>query len=149
MDDLTRHLQDEVPWCMLFADNIVLNDEIRNGVKTKLELWRDALEPKDLKLSQTKTKYMGYKFSNHRNRDEEVIKIDGPEILKRCHFRYLRSIIQKNGAIEEDVAHRIRVGWTKWKCTTKVLCDCHIPMKLKGKFYKTALRPALLYGAEC
>ena len=30
-----------------------------------------------------------------------------------------------------------------------VLCDRRVPQKLKGKFYRTAIRPAMLYGAEC
>ena len=37
MDDLTREIQDELPWSMLFADNIVLIDETRQGVNDKLE----------------------------------------------------------------------------------------------------------------
>ena len=32
MDELTRAIQDEIPWCILFADNIVLVDETRAGV---------------------------------------------------------------------------------------------------------------------
>jgi len=40
MDELTREIQDRVPWCMLFADDIVLVDKHREGVNRKLELWR-------------------------------------------------------------------------------------------------------------
>ena len=38
MDGLTRVIQDEKPWCMLFADDIVLVDETRVRVNAKLEL---------------------------------------------------------------------------------------------------------------
>ena len=44
MDELTRAIQDEIPWCMLFADDIVLIDETRAEVNAKLELWRQAME---------------------------------------------------------------------------------------------------------
>ena len=30
-----------------------------------------------------------------------------------------------------------------------VLCDKMVPQKLKGKFYRTTIRPAMLYGAKC
>ena len=37
MDELTRGIQDKIPWFMLFADDIVVIDEITEGVNTKLE----------------------------------------------------------------------------------------------------------------
>ena len=36
MDELTKGIQDELPWCMLFADGIVLIDVTREGVNSKL-----------------------------------------------------------------------------------------------------------------
>ena len=38
MDEVTRDIQGEIPWCMLFADDMVLVDESRAGVNRKLEL---------------------------------------------------------------------------------------------------------------
>lgn len=37
----------------------------------------------------------------------------------------------------------------KWRGASRVLCDKRIPLKLRGKFYKTAIRPAMLYGVKC
>ena len=37
----------------------------------------------------------------------------------------------------------------QWRLASGILCDRKIPQKLKGKFYRTAIRPAMLYGAEC
>ncbi|XP_070025693.1 secreted RxLR effector protein 78-like [Nicotiana sylvestris] len=44
MDALTHHVQGEVPWCMLFVDDIVLIDEMRSGVNERLGVWIQALE---------------------------------------------------------------------------------------------------------
>lgn len=55
MDDLTKDFLNKVPWCMLFADYIVLVDEIRKSVDVKLELWTSTLEFKDHRLSWSKT----------------------------------------------------------------------------------------------
>ena len=37
----------------------------------------------------------------------------------------------------------------KWRNASGVLCDRRIPLRLKEKFYKTVIRPAMLYGIEC
>lgn len=44
-------------------------DETRTGVKVQLEIWRHALESKDIRLCWTETKYMKCKFSTSKNRD--------------------------------------------------------------------------------
>ena len=56
MDEVTRDIQGDIPWCMLFVDDVVLVDESWIGVNQKLELWQETLESKvldsvELKLS--------------------------------------------------------------------------------------------------
>lgn len=46
----------------------------------------------------------------------------------------------------EDV--RIKAAWQKWKELEGVVCDRKMPVRVKGKVYKTMIRPVLLYGAE-
>jgi len=58
-------------------------------------------------------------------------------------------MLQRDRDIDEDVSHRIKAGWMKWRQASDVLCDKRVPQKLKGKFYRTAIGPAMLYGAEC
>ena len=38
MNELTRAIQNEIPWCMLFTDDVVQVDETRAEVNAKLEL---------------------------------------------------------------------------------------------------------------
>jgi hypothetical protein len=59
------------------------------------------------------------------------------------------SMLQNDEDIDKDVSHRIKVGWLKWHQASSVLCDPRVPPKVKGKFYRTAIQPAMLYGAEC
>jgi hypothetical protein len=149
MDELTRSIQDEVPRCMMFADDIVLMDETKQGVEKKLELWRQTLEARGFRLSRSKTEYLECLFSCNGEREVETITLDGKIVHGSELFRYLGSIIQRNGEIDGDVAHRIKAGWTKWKSASGFLCDPGMPYRLKGKFYRITIRPALLYGTEC
>ncbi|XP_066367886.1 uncharacterized protein [Miscanthus floridulus] len=148
MDEVTRDIQGDIPWCMLFADDVVLVDESRTGVNQKLELWRETLESKGFRLSRTKTEYMRCDFGT-TTREEEDVSLEGQVVPRKDTFRYLGSMLQRDGDIDKDVSHRIKAGWMKWRQASSVLCDKRVPQKLKGKFYRTVIRPAMLYGAEC
>jgi hypothetical protein len=45
--------------------------------------------------------------------EEEDVRLDGQVVPKKNIFRYLGSMLQKNGDIDEDVSHRIKAGWLK------------------------------------
>jgi hypothetical protein len=63
MDEVIRDIQGGIPWCILFADDVVLVDESRMGVDQKLELWRRTLEAKGFRLSRSKKEYMKCDFN--------------------------------------------------------------------------------------
>ena len=69
MDEITKRFHEEIPWCMLFADDIVLIDETKEGVNTKLELWRQTLKARGFRWSILKTEYMECKFRKRRNKE--------------------------------------------------------------------------------
>lgn len=58
-------------------------------------------------------------------------------------------MLQSNSSIDENVSHSIKAGWMNWRQASDILCDNKVPQKVKGKFYRTAIRSAMLYGAEC
>jgi len=66
------------------------------------------------------------KFSKQRTRDYSTVTLDGQEILMSSHFKYLGSIMQKDGEINSDVNHRIQADWLKWRNAPGVLCDRNI-----------------------
>ncbi|XP_070045741.1 uncharacterized protein [Nicotiana tomentosiformis] len=68
---------------MLFDDDIVLIDEKREGVNEKLEVWRQALESKGLKLSRTKTEYLECKFSAESREAGMDVRLGSQVIPKR------------------------------------------------------------------
>ena len=59
-------------------------------------------------------------------------------------YKYLGSVVQQDG----KMSIRIQAGWSNWKKVSGVLCERKMPMRLKGKVYRTVVRPALLDGTE-
>ena len=72
---------------MLFADDIVLIDEIREGVNTKLERWRDTLEAKGFRLSRSKNEYLYCQFSSSEGGVANEVAIEGAVIPRVERFR--------------------------------------------------------------
>jgi hypothetical protein len=71
--------------------------------------------------------------------EEGDVRLDGQVVPKKDTFRYLGSMLQKDGNIDEDLSHRIKASWLKWHQTSGVLCVSRVPLKLKGKFYRTVI----------
>ena len=143
MDVVTQGIRDQSPWCMLFADDIVLCSNRREVVEEKLEEWRREMEDRGLKISRKKTEYLRLKDSENGE-----VSLQG-EVLKRVEkFKYSGSTVAEDGDLEAEITNRVQAGWKNWKKVSGVLCDKRVGIKLKGKVHKTVVRPTMMYGAE-
>ncbi|KAK3515346.1 hypothetical protein QTP70_017708, partial [Hemibagrus guttatus] len=144
MDQLSEEVRQESPWTMMFADDIVICSESREQVEENLERWRFALERRGMKVSRSKTEYM---CVNERE-GSGTVRLQGEEVKKVQEFKYLGSTVQSNGECGKEVKKRVQAGWNGWRKVTGVLCDTKISARIKGKVYRTVVRPAMLYGLE-
>ena len=77
-----------------------------------------------------------YLHSGTRSEDSENVQVSGLNVQCQRRSRERRKQQSKDCLV-------------KMEGTTGVMCDRNIPTKLKDKVYKTAIKPAMVYGAEC
>ena len=141
IDRLTNDIRKNAPWDMLFADDIVLSRQNYRKLEEDLEIWRSALERRGLKASRSKTEYLrvgGVDIG-------EELKLQGEKVKRAKNLKYLGSTVSSDGRCEEEVRRRIQAGWMSWRKVSGVLCDRKLSAKVKGKMYKSVVRPTMLY----
>ena len=84
MDKLTEDIRKNTQWDVLFADEIVLSRQNHRKLEDDLEIWRNALKRRGLKVSRSKTGYLkaGVKGG-------EELKLQGEKIKRAKNFKYL------------------------------------------------------------
>ena len=129
---------------MLFADDIVLCRQNHRELEEDLEIQRNVLERRGLKVSRSKTEYLSVGSVD----DGEGLELQGEKVKKTKNFKYLGSTVSNDGRCEEEVRRRIQAGWMSWRKVSGVLCDRKLSAKVKGKLYKSVVRPIIIYGME-
>ena len=99
-------------------------------------------------MSRAKTEHLPPPGRHENIKLKEYSTLEYAELPQRTCFKYLGSTIHKEGGCSKEVELRISKAWNKWRELTGILCDKKIPSKLKALVYKTAIRPALVYGNE-
>ena len=112
-----------------------------------LETWRRALEDRGMRISRPKTQFIDFKFGHDNGQGREPVQILGEELQRVHHVEYLGSSVEETGGMTTE-SSQSECSMRNWKRCSGVLYDRRLPMKLKGKVYKTVVSPALLYGAE-
>ncbi|KAK3541781.1 hypothetical protein QTP86_005445 [Hemibagrus guttatus] len=116
---------------------------------------------------QSCSNYRGIKLMSHTMKLwERVVEARIRKVVEICEQQYgfmprkstkdaifaLRILMEKyrDGQREcgKEVKKRVQAGWNGWRKVSGVLCDRKISARIKGKVYRTVVRPAMLYGLE-
>ena len=117
MDKLTENIRKDAPRDMMFADDIVLSRQNHRELEDDLEMWRNALKRRGLKVSRSRTEYLKAGDVD----DGEELKLQGEKLKRAKNFKYLDSTVSSDGKCKE--VRRIQAGWMSWKKVSGVLCD--------------------------
>ena len=101
------------------------------------------MEERGLKIGRKNTEYLGC----NEHQDAEI-HLQGETVKRVKIFTYLGSTFAEDGELGVEVTHRVQSGWKNWKTVSGVLCDRRMNVKIKGKVYRTVVRPSLMYGVE-
>ena len=75
--------------------------------------------------------------------------LDGDNIEVMGRFSYLGDVLSMEGEAQEAETSRMRSAWKKFKKVSNVVCERSISSKVRGNLYKSYVRRALTYVAEC
>lgn len=120
------------------------DDGLVGESKQKVEE-RTARARRGMRISRSKMEYMVMTDQDQdRNRDLRSKSLDDQSLNSERNFRYLGSTVAVDENEDVEVTRRIHVGWKNWRDMPGALCDKKMPMKLKGKVYRTVMRPAMI-----
>ena len=133
--DVTAENITTTPPRAIFADDLVLYEEMKEEAEQQLEVRRNAMESRGLRASWQKTEYLAPLASECR------LTLDNQELPTVSKFKYLGSIFDAEGVVETDCKNRVRLAWNKWRELTGVVCDQKVPPKLNISYIRLPSNP--------
>ena len=127
MDVSAFRIKDLSPWCMLYADDIVLCGTRKEEVEKKLEEWRRAMEDRGLRISRKKSVYM--RFTGYGNLDgNSDINRQADNLDRLNTFKYLGATVADNGDLDAEMTH-LQSGRKNWKRVSGILSERSLRVK--------------------
>ncbi|KAK6741242.1 hypothetical protein RB195_009228 [Necator americanus] len=93
MDTITKEIQKQHPWTLLFADDVMLASESRGDLKKQVQSWKDRLQKYGLHLNTSRTEYMecGPRI------EDGSIRVDGTELNKAILIKKVEHVLMRHG----------------------------------------------------
>ena len=89
VDTISQDVRNELPWELLYADDLAIIDVASTDTQNRLESWQKVLTDNGLKSNVAKTEHLS-------TRENPLpIELNGEELKNVDHFKYLGSVIIK------------------------------------------------------
>ena len=134
-----------------YADDLAVTADSKEKLQVASDLLYGLLKRFGLVVSLDKTKTM---ILNYQGKDEDypsvVVHMDGKPIENVKNFVYLGTIITFNepGTSDKELDRRIGLAHGKFTELKKLLCNYHLALSIRMKFYDTYVRSRLCYCCE-
>ena len=76
------------------------------------------------------------------------ININGRKIEEVDNYTYLGQMVTKHHKQEQELRHRIGLGWTAFGKLDSIMQNKRIPLRLKTKVHNECILPVITYGSE-
>ena len=83
VDTIYQGVRNELPWELLYADDLAIIDVTNTDTKNRLESWQKVLTDNGLKINVAKTEHLSTRES------PLPTKLNGEELKNVDHFKYL------------------------------------------------------------
>ncbi|EYC44867.1 hypothetical protein Y032_0447g1625 [Ancylostoma ceylanicum] len=91
MDAITKDIQKNVPWTLLYADDVMLAAKTKAELEQQVQTWQDRLAYFGLRLNVKKTEYL----TTDKN-EQDTVCVSGEELPRTNAFKYLGSFIRND-----------------------------------------------------
>ena len=106
VDTISQDVRTELPWELLYADDLAIIDITSTDTQNRLESWQKVLTDNGHKINVAKTEHLS-------TRETPLpMKVNGDELKNVGHFKYLGSVIDRDGTLDRDVDLRVQTAWS-------------------------------------
>ena len=95
IDTISQDVRTELPWELLYADDLAIIYITSTDTQNRLESWQKILTDNGLKINVAKTEHLSTRAS------PLPMTLNGEELKHVDHFKYLGSVIDKDGTIDK------------------------------------------------
>ena len=139
---------DGVEWklpVLLFADDTVLMSDNEWELNGLVNMFGEVCEKRNLKVNVGKSKVMI--FERGEESDCEV-RLNNQVMENVRSFKYLGSVMSKDGSIEDDVQEKVQQGKRTAGTLRAVTRNRSVSMEVKRSLHGSVLIPSMTYGSE-